>query len=72
VTVYSFISFLFHNSVTKRKSQNIHHKAGLSYEVVKAGPLCLTSSQSHNLNNMYRAIFFCRLTVVGQVDLTGG
>jgi hypothetical protein len=65
-----------HNGVTKQKLQNIHHntlrKAGLSYEVVKAGPLCRKSSQRHNLKNMYFAIFFYRLAAAGQVDLTRG
>jgi len=67
---------MLHYGVRKQKLQNVHHmtllQAGLSYEAVKAGPLCGKSSQRHNLNNMYCAIFFCRLAAVGQVDLTGG
>jgi hypothetical protein len=63
-----------HNGVPKQKRQNIHHKtlrkAGLSYEVVKVVRLCGTSSQRHNLNNMYFAVFFCHLAAVGQVELT--
>jgi len=39
-----FIHIFSHNGVKKQKLQNINHntlrKAGLSYEVVKAGPLC--------------------------------
>jgi len=64
-----------HNVATKQKLQNIHHKTlrkgGLSYEVVKAGPLCRKSSQSHNLNNIPCAIFFCHLAAVGHVDFVG-
>jgi hypothetical protein len=75
VTIYSFI-FLLHNGIRKQKLQNINHKtlrkAGLSYEVVKASTLCGKSSQRHNLNNMYCAIFFCHLAATGQVDLTNG
>jgi hypothetical protein len=74
VTVYSFILSTLLNGVRKQKIQNIHHKTlhkgGLNYEVVKVGPFCRTSSQRHNLNNMYCAIFFCRLAAVGQVDIT--
>jgi hypothetical protein len=75
LTIYSFI-FLSHSGVRKQKLQNIHHntlrKAGLSYEIEKAGTLCGKSSQRHNLNNMYCAIFFCRLAAGGQIDLTRG
>jgi hypothetical protein len=74
VTFYSFKYLISHNAVPKQKLQNIHHKtlrkAGLSYEVVKAGRLCGTSSQRHNLNSMYCTIFFCHLAVLGHVELT--
>jgi hypothetical protein len=76
VTIYSFISILLHNVVKKQKPQNIQHKklckAGLGYEVVKAGPLCRISSQRHNLNNIYGASLFCYLAADGKVDLTRG
>jgi hypothetical protein len=63
-----------HNGVNKQKLQNIYHKtlckAGLSYEVVKAG-LCGASSQRHNLNNTYIVqFFFCHLVAIGEVELT--
>jgi len=65
-----------HNGATKQKLQNIHHKtlrkAGLGYNVVKAGPLCGKSSKRHNLNNMYCAIIFCHWAAVGQVHLIRG
>jgi hypothetical protein len=55
---------------------NIQHKtlrnAGLSYEVVKASPLCGKSSQRQYLNNMYCATFFCHLAAVGHIDLIRG
>jgi len=67
---------ILHNGVKKHKLHNIHYKtlrkAGLSYGVVQAGPLCGKSSQSHKLNNMYFAIFFCHIAADGQVDLTRG
>jgi len=53
--------------------QNIHHKtlrkAGLRYELMKAGPLWGKSSQRHYLNNMYCGIFFSHLEADVQVDL---
>jgi hypothetical protein len=74
VTICSFIISTLLSGARKQKLQNIHHKtlrkAGLSYEVLKTGPFCRIPSQRHNLNNMYIAIFFCRLAAVGQVDLT--
>jgi hypothetical protein len=74
VTLYLFIWLISHNCVPKQKLQIIHHKtlrkAGLSYEVVKVGRLCGTSSQRHNLNNMSCAIFFFHLAAVSQVELT--
>jgi len=51
--IHIFFFFFLHNGVKKHKLQDIHHKtlrkAGLSYKVVKAGPLCRTTSQSQNL-----------------------
>jgi hypothetical protein len=66
VTIYSFISFLFHNGITKQKLLYIHYKtlrkAGLIYEAMKAVGFVLLL---HNLNNMYFQIFFCHLAAVG-------
>ena len=73
MTFYSFIYLILHNGVPKQKLENIYHKTlrkdGLSYEVVKVGRLCGNSPQPHNLNNMYWAIFFCHLAVLGHVEL---
>jgi hypothetical protein len=71
-----FIQLILHNDVPKQKLQNIHHKtlrkAGLSYVVVKAVPLCGNSLQRQNMDNKYCTIFFCHLAADGQVDLTRG
>jgi hypothetical protein len=55
---------------------NIQHmtlrNADLSYEVMKASPLCGKSSQRQYLNDMHCAIIFCHLAAGCQVELIRG